>query len=202
MYLHIQQECPPSHPGAGGDLKCKFGSSAARVKREEIEDKQDWPLTCSRWSDLFVYIYHIYLLGMYATSTTSAMYSTYTTDMYMYIPYISNITGTTYSIYVYVISLHHVYHVCEHIFHILILEYGCLSVRPCPSRKKKPRANILSNGWNTIKMVPHYPITDPWVTLPERTKGAKDEVKRPKRPPSRRFLVYHIYHIYWICSKI
>ena len=36
----LKQECPPSHPGHGGDLKCKFGILAAR-ESVEIEDKLD-----------------------------------------------------------------------------------------------------------------------------------------------------------------
>merc|ERR1712222_175047 len=30
-----------------------------------------------------------------------------------------------------------------------------------------------------------YPITNAWVTRPERPKGAKDKVKRPEGPPAR-----------------
>ena len=37
-----------------------------------------------------------------------------------------------------------------------------------------PTVNTLSNGLHTIQMLTHYPITDPWVTRPERPK---DEVK-------------------------
>ena len=43
-----------------------------------------------------------------------------------------------------------------------------------------PMANTLSIQWLT-----YYPITDAWVTRPERPKGAKDEVKRPEGPPAR-----------------
>ena len=33
--------------------------------------------------------------------------------------------------------------------------------------------------------ITYYPITDAWVTRPERPKGGKDEVKRPEGPPIR-----------------
>ena len=49
----------------------------------------------------------------------------------------------------------------------------------------KNRANTLSNGKHTIQQLTYYPITDAWVTQPERPQGAKDEVKRPEGPPPR-----------------
>ena len=58
-----------------------------------------------------------------------------------------------------------------------------LSVRPC--HEKTPTANTLSNGKHAIQRLTHYPINDPWVTRPERPKGAMDEVKRPEGPSAR-----------------
>ena len=59
----------------------------------------------------------------------------------------------------------------------------CCSCSCCVTKKSK--ANTLSNGYHTIQRLTHYPITDAWVTPPERPKGAKDEVKRPEGPPAR-----------------
>ena len=60
-----------------------------------------------------------------------------------------------------------------------------LGVCPYVRHEKTPTAYTSSNGWCTIQMLTHYPITDPWVTRPERPKGAKDEVKRPEGPSAR-----------------
>ena len=64
-------------------------------------------------------------------------------------------------------------------------------------------ANTLSNGKHGIQRLTHYPKTNTQsnqVTQPERSKGAKDEVKRPKGPPAKvgarrapRLLVSYIY---------
>ena len=48
-----------------------------------------------------------------------------------------------------------------------------------------PGANTLSNGFHNIQEITHYPISDAWVSRPERPKGAKDEVKWPEGPPTR-----------------
>ena len=78
------------------------------------------------------------------------------------------------------------------LIHILtprIRDSSCCCSCSC-SVTEKSTANTLSNGYyycvkHTIQRLTHYPITNAWVTRPERPKGAKDEVKRPEGPPAR-----------------
>ena len=55
---------------------------------------------------------------------------------------------------------------------------------PAPSPKsprptRYPMANTLSTGYHNIQRLTQYPLTNVWITLPERPKDGNDEVKGP-----------------------